>query len=104
MLWGASRTEGPAVWGWLLVAGLSSLALKRMRILSWGEFQEPLDLRFEEGLRDWLLLPAPDGFAGQVKARLEPSVDLDEELVAPAPAGFRQRLLERLQSQEETDD
>lgn len=104
MLWGASRTGDSLAWAWLGVAALSSWMISRGRALAIESFQEPLNLRLGEGLRRGLLVPAPEGFAGQVTARLEPSVDLDEELVAIAPAGFRQRLLERLQSGEAEEE
>lgn len=103
LLWGASRTAGPVVWAWLGVALLSSWLARRHNPMGVAE----VNLSGEglgEVLRAQLCLKAPENFAASVQARLEPSVELDQELRAAAPVGFRQRLLERLQSQAEDEE
>lgn len=103
LLWGASRTAGPLVWAWLAVALLSCWLVRRWEPLVMGS---PYSCTggLAQVLRTDLWTPAPDGFSASVKAKIEPSVELDQELRAAAPVGFRQRLLERLQAQPDDEE
>lgn len=98
----ASPLEGVVL---ILLSGLWSGYYWSTRVEREGpdivEASRPASAQLERRLAQALAVQCPPGFAKELLAQVEPSVDIDNSLTSSAPTGFRERLLARLRKDEQ---